>query len=71
LGRVRLERQTKDLPAALTPEKLIQVVPEKETNLFRMFAHLNHSKFLQTHHRNQSIAFGHDILETYVKVFVN
>ena len=57
------------MPAALAPEKLVKVVSEQETNLFRVFTDLNYSKFLQTNHLHRPIAFGYDILETYVKVF--
>ena len=61
---IKLEGQANDLAATLTSEKLIKVVPEQETDLFRVFAHFNYGKFLQTNHLHQPMAFGHDILET-------
>lgn len=67
----RLKRQANDLSAALTPEKLVKVVSEQETNLLRVFAHLNCRKFLHINHQAKPIVFGHDILETCVKVFDN
>jgi len=67
----RLKGQANDLPAPLAPEKLVKIVPEKETDLSQVFAHLNYSKFLHTNHLNKPIPFEDDIPETYVKVFDN
>jgi hypothetical protein len=67
---MELEGKTKDLPASLAPKKLIQIVSEKETNFSRVFANPDRYKFLQANHRTQDCAFAHDILETYVKVFL-
>ena len=63
------EGEAKDLPATLAPEKLVQVVSEKETNMLGVLANLNHRKFLQTNHQANTKALAKDILETRVKVF--
>ena len=69
LNEFRLEGEPNDLPAALTPEKLVQVISEEKPNFFRMFTHFNYCKFLQSNHQPKPIAFEDDILETCVKVF--
>lgn len=46
-----LEGQANDLPAALTPQKLIPFVPEKKTNLPQVLANLDNIKFLHKYHQ--------------------
>jgi len=60
----RSEGQTEYLPAALTPEKLVEVVPEEKTNLLRVLAHFDQCKVLQTNHQYRPLGFRNHILET-------
>jgi hypothetical protein len=51
-----LEGQADDLPASLTPEKLVKIIPEKKTNLSRVFANLYDIELFQTIHQPTSTA---------------
>jgi hypothetical protein len=51
-----LEGQADDLPASLTPEKFVEIVPEKETDLSRVLANLYDIELFQTIHQLPSTA---------------
>ncbi|MGA3108554.1 MAG: hypothetical protein ABSD99_03720 [Candidatus Bathyarchaeia archaeon] len=65
----RLEGQADDLPASLTPEKFVKIIPEKEPDLLRMLANLYGIELFQIIHRTNKYSTVDDILETCVKVF--
>ena len=52
------------MPAALTPEKFVEVVPEKETNLPRVPANLKLSELLHPNHLAQECVLAWNNLET-------
>jgi hypothetical protein len=60
----RLEGQAYDLPAALAPEKFIEIVPEKKTNFPRVSTNLKFSKLLQPNHLAQKWGFARNNMET-------
>ena len=51
-----LEGYADDLSASLTPEKLVKIIPEKETNLSRVLAYLYDIELFQTIHQIPSTA---------------
>jgi hypothetical protein len=46
-----LEGQAEDLAASLTPEKLVKIIPEKESDLSRVLANLYDIELFQTIHQ--------------------
>jgi len=50
------EGQAENLPASLTPEKLVKIIPEKESDLFRVLANLYDIELLQIIHQVTSTA---------------
>jgi len=68
-GAAGLEGQADNLPAALAPEKLVKIIPEKESDLFRVLANPYDIELFQTIHQTNKYTSVDDILETCVKVF--
>ena len=67
-GATGLEGQADNLPASLAPEKLVKIIPEKESDLFRVLANLDDIELFQLIHQTIKYSAVHDILETCVKV---
>ena len=68
-GATGLEGQADNLPASLAPEKLVKIIPEKESDLFRVLANLYDIELFQLIHLPSKYTSVDDILETCVKVF--
>ncbi len=57
------------MSAALAPEELELVIPEKETNFLQVFADFEDVEIFQLIHRANQYGLVEDIQETCVKVF--